>query len=209
MIRLFREILDTPIGAVVVLSDRDGRLRSVDFDDGQERMTRLLDRRCGRGRWSIDPAADLMPAGRALAAYFAGDLRAIDMLEVETNGSRFQEEVWTALRHIPAGTTLAYGMFATRLGQPSASRAVGFANGANPIAIVVPCHRLVGADGSLTGYAGGIARKRWLIDHEQRHEAGTPARDPCPSVTAEPDDIRALPLPSGMAGLDHLKAHPD
>jgi methylated-DNA-[protein]-cysteine S-methyltransferase len=104
----------------------------------------------------------------ALGAYFAGDLHAIDPLETRTGGTHFQQRVWTELRRIPAGGTITYGELARRIGRPAACRAVGLANGSNPISIVVPCHRVIGADGQLTGYGGGIARKRWLLDHEQR-----------------------------------------
>jgi methylated-DNA-[protein]-cysteine S-methyltransferase len=104
--------------------------------------------------------------GRALEAYFAGDLTAIDTLSVKTAGTSFQQTVWKALRAISPGTTLSYGELARRLGRPNSARAVGLANGSNPVAIVVPCHRLIGADASLTGYGGGIGRKRWLLAHE-------------------------------------------
>ena len=108
-----------------------------------------------------------VPPPRALsAAYFKGDLTAIDGLKVANGGTDFQRAVWKALRAIPAGGTITYGALAARLGRPKAARAVGLANGANPIAIVVPCHRVVGADGSLTGYGGGMARKQWLLAHE-------------------------------------------
>lgn len=102
----------------------------------------------------------------ALAGYFDGEITAIDKVPVATAGTAFQTEVWAALRRIPAGTTVSYGALARELGHPKAVRAVGLANGANPIAVVVPCHRVIGADASLTGYGGGIERKRWLLDHE-------------------------------------------
>jgi methylated-DNA-[protein]-cysteine S-methyltransferase len=104
--------------------------------------------------------------GQALNEYFGGDLTAIDAVPVATAGSSFQRNVWSALRKIRAGTTLSYGGLAQELGCPKSVRAVGLANAANPIAIVVPCHRVIGADGSLTGYGGGIDRKRWLLTHE-------------------------------------------
>jgi methylated-DNA-[protein]-cysteine S-methyltransferase len=106
-------------------------------------------------------------AARALLAYFDGDLDAIADLPTATNGTAFQRAVWSALRRIPAGRTVSYGMLATQIGRPKAIRAVGLANGANPIAIVVPCHRVIGADTSLTGYGGGLHRKRWLLAHER------------------------------------------
>jgi methylated-DNA-[protein]-cysteine S-methyltransferase len=106
------------------------------------------------------------PARRALEAYFEGEIKAVDTLSTATQGTEFQRTVWAALRDIPAGTTLSYGALAAKIGKPKAMRAVGLANGANPIAIIVPCHRVIGADASLTGYGGGLARKRWLLVHE-------------------------------------------
>ena len=102
----------------------------------------------------------------ALAAWFAGDLGALDGLPVKTGGTPFQRAVWKALRDIPAGETRTYGQLATAIGAPRAVRAVGLANGANPVGVIVPCHRVIGANGTLTGYAGGLERKRWLLAHE-------------------------------------------
>jgi len=101
-----------------------------------------------------------------LGAYFAGELTDFD-LRLAPHGTDFQRRVWAALRTIPYGTTTSYGELAAELGNPGASRAVGLANGRNPIAIIVPCHRVIGSDGTLTGYGGGLDRKRWLLDHEQ------------------------------------------
>ena len=103
---------------------------------------------------------------RALDQYFAGQLTAIDALDVEFNGTPFQVKVWNALRTVPAGSTRSYGEIAKQIGLPAAVRAVGAANGANPVAVVVPCHRVIGSNGSLTGYGGGLDRKRWLLRHE-------------------------------------------
>jgi methylated-DNA-[protein]-cysteine S-methyltransferase len=105
-------------------------------------------------------------ARHALEAYFKGEVDAINGLSTATGGTDFQREVWTALRQIPSGTTVSYGALAVKLGRPAAMRAVGLANGANPIAIVNPCHRVIGADSTLTGYGGGLERKRWLLLHE-------------------------------------------
>ncbi|RIK91560.1 MAG: cysteine methyltransferase, partial [Proteobacteria bacterium] len=116
------------------------------------------------------------PVAAALAAYFAGDLGALGALAIRPGGTDFQRRVWDALRRIPAGATTSYGALAERIGRPGACRAVGLANGANPIALVVPCHRVIGADGSLTGYAGGAPRKRWLLDHERAHAGGAALR---------------------------------
>lgn len=109
-----------------------------------------------------DPSA----ARRALEAYFAGQFEAIDTLAVESGGTVFQRQVWSALRAIPAGETITYRMLAQRVDRPKAIRAAGLANGTNPVSIVVPCHRVVGSDGALTGYGGGLERKAWLLAHE-------------------------------------------
>jgi methylated-DNA-[protein]-cysteine S-methyltransferase len=103
-----------------------------------------------------------------LQRYFDGDITVIDTIRVTFSGTLFQTKVWSALRTIPGGTTLSYGALAARIGAPKAARAVGLANGSNPIALVVPCHRVIGSDGTLTGYGGGLPRKRWLLDHEAR-----------------------------------------
>jgi methylated-DNA-[protein]-cysteine S-methyltransferase len=114
--------------------------------------------------WSRNEAA-FKPARAQLAAYFAGELRRFE-LRVEMAGTAFQQRVWRALRDIPHGATESYGALANRIGAPKAARAVGLANGRNPISIIVPCHRVIGANGSLTGYGGGIERKQWLLAHE-------------------------------------------
>ncbi len=111
-------------------------------------------------------------AATQLAAYFAGELQAFD-LPLAAGGTAFQQRVWAALKEIPFGQTWSYGQLALHIGAPGASRAVGLANGRNPLSIVVPCHRVIGANGSLTGYGGGLERKRWLLAHEQ---ARTPYR---------------------------------
>ena len=159
------DTLPSPLGRMLVVSDSLNQLRALDWEDHEERMRRGLARIYGRQPDLMRSAA---PAAtrRALQRYFAGKLQAIDEIAVETGGTRFQGNVWRALRKIPAGTTLSYGRLASRLRCPLAVRAVGFANGSNPVSIVVPCHRLIGADGSLTGYGGGLERKRWLLEHE-------------------------------------------
>lgn len=157
----------SPVGVLLIVTDDTGRLHGLEFADHEARMRQLLHRYAGAVelREAAAPAAVTL----ALAAYFAGDLDGIDGLPVAATGSAFQRRVWAALRAIPAGTTISYGRLAATIGQPGASRAVGLANGANPVGIVVPCHRVIGADGTLTGYGGGLARKRWLIDHERRY----------------------------------------
>ncbi|HEV7732104.1 MAG TPA: methylated-DNA--[protein]-cysteine S-methyltransferase [Candidatus Binatia bacterium] len=162
---LFLDRLDTPIGTALLVTDDDGLLRALDWADHEARMRRLLQRHYGAAvRLDERRAPDALRT--ALDAYFAGDLGQLDGIACRTGGTPFQRRVWEALRAIPAGQTLSYGMLATRLGAPTASRAVGLANGANPIGVVVPCHRVVGANGDLTGYGGGLERKRWLLAHE-------------------------------------------
>ena len=166
--------LPTPVGEALVVWDADGALRAFDWSDYEARMLRLLRRHYG----GVSPARGEAPAGirDAVAAYFGGDLGSLARLECATGGTDFQRKVWAALRAIPAGATESYGALAARIGAPAAVRAVGLANGANPIGLVVPCHRVIGADGSLTGYGGGIARKRWLLVHEGARFRPEPAR---------------------------------
>lgn len=169
----------SPLGALLIVTE-GAALRALDFADFAERMHRLLARHYGPV--ALAEGATPPAIAAALDAYFAGDLAALDALTVATNGSDFQRRVWAALRTIPAGETLGYGTLAARLGQPGAARAVGLANGANPIGIVVPCHRVIGASGALTGYAGGVARKRWLL----AHEGALPAGDLLTAAAAHP-----------------------
>jgi methylated-DNA-[protein]-cysteine S-methyltransferase len=146
----------SPIGELLLTSDG-------------ESVTRLHMRKNGAwrtGGWKRDDAA-LSEARAQLQAYFAGELRGFE-LPLAAEGTPFQQRVWRALCDIPYGETISYGELARRIGQPAAARAVGLANGQNPIAIVVPCHRVIGANGSLTGYGGGLERKRWLLAHESR-----------------------------------------
>jgi O-6-methylguanine DNA methyltransferase len=161
--RLVLDRFASPIGTILLVSDGQA-LRALDFHDHEERLHRLLERQYGAVTLTHGPIPDAITG--ALAAYFAGDLAATDAIAVETGGTPFQRRVWAALRSIPAGTTTTYGALAADLGQPGASRAVGLANGANPVGIVVPCHRVIGANGSLTGFGGGLPRKQWLLDHE-------------------------------------------
>ena len=156
--------ITTPVGEVLLVTDGEGAVRALDFLDYEARMMRLLGRHA--------PDAELV-AGRApeavrgaVEAYFAGEAGALDGLVVKTGGTAFQRSVWAALRAIPAGETRSYGQLAMAIGSPKAVRAAGLANGQNPIAIIVPCHRVVGANGTLTGYAGGLERKKWLLAHE-------------------------------------------
>jgi methylated-DNA-[protein]-cysteine S-methyltransferase len=158
--------LPSPLGGMLVVTDSEQRLRALNWEDRKDRMERELARIYGRKAVQLERGAAPAAIRRALERYFAGKLQAIDEIAVETGGTPFQSNVWRALRKIPAGTTLSYGRMAHRLKCPLAVRAVGFANGSNPISLVVPCHRLIGADGSLTGYGGGLERKQWLLAHE-------------------------------------------
>jgi methylated-DNA-[protein]-cysteine S-methyltransferase len=157
--------IETPIGRLAIVADDDGRLRAVGFTDGHTRMEHQL--RVSARTHTRSPAKNSFGLTAAFARYFAGDLTAIDALPVAAVGTAFQQSVWSALRNIPCGETVSYGDIARRIGRPKAVRAVGLANGSNPIAIVVPCHRVIGANGSLTGYGGGLDRKRWLLTHER------------------------------------------
>ena len=152
----------SPCGELTVVTD-EGRLVGLGFTDGDAVLRRSLARRFGAkpGRGPAPKAVT-----RVLDAYFGGDVSALDDLEVDTGGTPFQQRVWRALRRIPAGRTVAYRDIARTIGAADAVRAVGAANGANPVGIVVPCHRVIAADGALQGYAYGLDRKRWLLKHE-------------------------------------------
>lgn len=155
--------IDTPIGPLVLLA-REGILLLLEFEEAGERVEREMTARFG----SVDhqPAEDPFGLASRVRAYFAGEFSAVDGIETDGGGTDFQRRVWAELKRIPTGVTISYAELARRLGDVKATRAVGLANGRNPIAIVVPCHRVIGADGSLTGYGGGVERKRWLLVHE-------------------------------------------
>lgn len=158
--------LDTPIGELRIVADDEGNLRAVDWADHEPRMLRLLRLHYGTNGYKLEPSQSPNEETAAMRRYFAGDLAALDKLAVKTGGTEFQRTVWSALRTIPVGSTMSYAELATRIGRPAAVRAVGLANGANPVGVVVPCHRVIGANGSLTGYGGGVERKAWLLRHE-------------------------------------------
>jgi len=164
-VTLYLDEVDSPLGRMLLVTSPSG-ICGLEFADRRERLDRLLTRRFGDSRPTSRPG--VLGAARRVREYFAGRLDALESLPLDTAGTPFQREVWTALRTIPAGTTWSYGDLAATIGRPRAVRAVGAANGSNPVAIIVPCHRVVGSDGSLTGYAGGVDRKRWLLDHEAR-----------------------------------------
>lgn len=154
----------TPVGEVLLVTDAEGAVRALDFADYEPRMMRLLARH--RPGFVLESGRAPEPVRQAVIDYFDGDLAALDGLAVKTGGTAFQRLVWAALRAIPPGQTRSYGQLAAAIGSPRAVRAAGLANGQNPIAVIVPCHRVIGANGALTGYAGGLERKRWLLRHE-------------------------------------------
>jgi methylated-DNA-[protein]-cysteine S-methyltransferase len=153
----------SPIGTIALVAN-DGALCALDFEDCRARMMGLLAQRFGTVR--LTRAKNPGGFTSRVQAYLDGTLDALDDIPVDTGGTAFQRRVWSRLRAITCGTTLSYGELATSIGRPKAVRAVGTTNGRNPVALVVPCHRVIGADGSLTGYAGGLERKRWLLRHE-------------------------------------------
>ena len=155
--------LDSPIGRLT-LASRDDRVCLLHFGEDDARVRGTLQ------RWypgeAIERHPDPAGAATRLGQYFAGQLDAVDAIDVELNGTPFQKRVWHALRSVRAGTTAAYGEIARAIAAPTAVRAVGAANGANPVAVIVPCHRVIGSNRTLTGYGGGLDRKRWLLEHE-------------------------------------------
>jgi methylated-DNA-[protein]-cysteine S-methyltransferase len=154
----------SPIGELLLATDDAGALRALDFEEYEERMRLILRRRYG-DVVLVKGAAPKTVTG-PIRRYFAGELDALREVPWRTDGTAFQQAVWTNLTKIPPGQTLSYGALAARIGAPTAVRAVGLANGSNPIPLVAPCHRVIGADGSLTGFGGGLHRKRWLLTHE-------------------------------------------
>ncbi len=160
------ESVPAPCGDMLVVTDHEETLRLLHWGTDEAEMLALLRRQQGTADVRLEARRSASDVRRALEAYLAGDLHAIDAIRVKACGTSFQQGVWTALRGIPAGGTLSYSALAAQLNHPRAVRAVGLANGSNPIAVVVPCHRVIGADGSLTGYGGGLERKRWLLEHE-------------------------------------------
>jgi methylated-DNA-[protein]-cysteine S-methyltransferase len=156
--------LNTPIGVALLVADAEGTLRAFDWEDHAERVTELL--RLQYGAVGLRDARAPEAIRAALSGYFEGDLASLNKITWRVAGTPFQRKVWTALPNIPPGTTMTYGALAARLGMPKAVRALGHANGSNPLSVVVPCHRLIGANGSLVKYGSGLARKRWLLAHE-------------------------------------------
>ncbi|WP_437314486.1 methylated-DNA--[protein]-cysteine S-methyltransferase [Sorangium sp. So ce385] len=166
---LLLDEVESPLGAML-LAAGGGAVHALEFADCAPRLRASLEARYGAV--TLRSAADPYGFSGRLRAYWRGDLGALSGMPVEPGGTPFQRRVWAEVQRIPPGATRSYGEVAALLGQPSASRAVGLANGRNPVCLIIPCHRVVGARGDLTGYAGGLERKRWLL----AHEAAAPAR---------------------------------
>jgi methylated-DNA-[protein]-cysteine S-methyltransferase len=163
MTKLWIDRIESPIGQIAIVVD-ELSLCALDFADYEARMVSLLAQRYD----SVELVPRSNPLGftERLQAYLAGDLMSLTDIPVKMGGTDFQQQIWSKLREIPIGETWTYGQLAKSIDRPTASRAVGMANSLNPIAIVVPCHRVIGVKGKLTGYAGGLDRKRWLLQHE-------------------------------------------
>ncbi|NDJ15960.1 methylated-DNA--[protein]-cysteine S-methyltransferase [Myxacorys almedinensis] len=155
--------IPSALGQILVVSDGES-LCAVDFSDYEARMRQRLEQRFGHVR--LVPTSNPQGIGDALQSYLKGNVSSLDELPVSLGGTPFQQQVWLALRTIPVGHVWTYGQLAHQIGRPTAYRAVGMTNALNPIAIVLPCHRVIGANQTLTGYAGGLERKRWLLHHE-------------------------------------------
>jgi methylated-DNA-[protein]-cysteine S-methyltransferase len=153
----------TPIGEMILVA-RDGALLLLEFEDATGRVEREMKLRFRTHE--LQHTENPFGLSQIMQDYFNGDINAINTIFTDGGGTQFEKQVWAELRKIPTGSTVSYGSIARKLGDINMSRAVGTANGRNPIAIVVPCHRVIGADGSMTGYGGGIARKEWLLRHE-------------------------------------------
>jgi len=163
---LHHATMSSPLGVLEVFATEKGVCAIQPVDSGMHAEPHVM-RHLGRQE---PRAGDPFGATSMLARYFEGDLFALDAMPLELHGTPFQLVVWAALRTIPVGTTTSYGELAAQIDRPKASRAVGLANSKNPVMIVVPCHRVIGASGELTGYAGGLERKAWLLRHERAEQ---------------------------------------
>src|SRR5437868_13818761 len=162
-LKLLSDRIDTPLGMMALVVS-DGKLVQLSFDDPSGWAVKDIERRFAD--FELQPAANPHGFSDRIGAYFAGDVAAIEDIPTEAQGTPFEMRVWAELRRIPSGTTASYGEIAERVGDKNCARAVGLANNRNPIAVVVPCHRVIGADGTLVGYGGGLDRKTWLLRHE-------------------------------------------
>ena len=160
---MYFDQFDSRLGEILLAGTPDA-LCALDFGDCRERMNRLLGRHWPGAELELRPGFGGFRA--RIEAYLEGDLESLTTVQTQSRGTAFEEKVWACLRTIKPGSAISYGDMAARIGSPGAARAVGRANSLNPIALVVPCHRVIGGNGSLTGYAGGLERKRWLLAHE-------------------------------------------
>lgn len=159
---LILDRIETPIGTALVVTDERRVLRAFNWTDYEDAMRAWINKRYGYASLTEGEG----PLRPQFAAYFAGDVDVLSTIPWEGAGTAFQKNVWTALCAIPVGETWSYAQLATYVNRPKAVRAVGLANGSNPLAVVVPCHRVIGSNGALTGYGGGLHRKKWLLEHE-------------------------------------------
>ena len=166
MLTLLEDKIDTPLGPLWIICDELYHLRAVEWEEHSDRMVQLLGLHYGVSGYQRVACKNPNGLSDKLRDYFDGDLAVIEKLPSATAGTEFQREVWQALRTIPCGQIMHYGQLADQLGRPGAARAVGAANGSNPVSVVVPCHRVIGRNGTMTGYAGGVSRKEWLLRHE-------------------------------------------
>ena len=169
VLRLLVDRIGTPIGEMLIVADSQGNLRATFWTEHEARLDIVLQHQYGKNGFTLEPTCNPNGLTNAIGRYFAGELTAIDALPVQTAGTPFQHEVWHALRKIACGTTISYAKLAGEIGRPKAVRAVGLANGSNPVGVIVPCHRVIGSNGSLTGYGGGLERKSWLLEHERKY----------------------------------------
>jgi O-6-methylguanine DNA methyltransferase len=183
----------SPIGGMLIVTDDDDVTRAIEFEDHLPRLHQLL--RIHYGTYELADASAGGAAIHALRAYFGGELAAIETVAVRTEGTAFQRDVWRALRDIPAGQTTSYGQLAADLGRRGASRAVGLANGSNPVSLIVPCHRVIGANGALTGYGGGIERKRWLLEHERVNRSSALRSPPVQVSEVQVSEVQPSGIP--------------
>ena len=160
---LYLEKISSPVGKILIIIDNE-TLCGLEFEGYEARTYNFLNKRFGEFR--LNATQNSLKITQQIQAYLEGNYHSLDQIPVSAGGTAFQQQVWTALRSIPVGTVITYGALAQRLGNPAAARAVGITNSLNPISIVLPCHRVIGANGALTGYAGGLERKRWLLQHE-------------------------------------------
>jgi methylated-DNA-[protein]-cysteine S-methyltransferase len=160
---LFIDKINSPLGIILVVADTEN-LYALDYADYEHRLIQLLQLRYGH--FQLKETTNPAGISSQIQAYLEGNYSSLDQIPVKAGGTAFQQQVWAALRTIPPGTAVTYGELSAKLGKPTAYRAVGMANSLNPVAIVVPCHRVIGAKANLTGYAGGLERKRWLLRHE-------------------------------------------